>query len=86
MLGPRVSARRGYAVRGARRGARFSTVARRLQIGKGLDIRLDWWYVVPNGPAAVWFKVRHGIIEELGIADNASTGKCVERGLLRSLG
>ena len=58
-----------FALRGVRPGARLNAVARQLRIGNGFHIGLNWWYLVPNGSSRGVLKVRHGIIEEVGIAD-----------------
>jgi uncharacterized tannase-like protein DUF6351 len=62
-----------YSLRGVRPGARLSAVARRLQVGKGLHIGRNWWYLAPNGPSTGVLKVRRGIIDEVGIADKQLT-------------
>ena len=62
-----------YALRGARPGTRLATVARRLGTGAGFRIGLNTWYLTPNGPSRGVLKVRHGIIEEIGIADKQLT-------------
>lgn len=43
------------------------------------------WYFAPNGASNAIFKVRRGVIEEIGIADKAlTTGKAAERRFLTS--
>jgi hypothetical protein len=64
---------RFYALRGIRRGARLASVARKLRTGKRFHIGLNYWYLAPNGPSRAVLKVRHGIIEEIGIADKHLT-------------
>jgi hypothetical protein len=67
-----------YALRGVHPGARLSkSVARQLRVGRGLHIGLNWWYVAPNGRSHGVLKVRRGIIEEVGIADNRLTSNAV---------
>jgi hypothetical protein len=63
-----------YALHGVRPGARLSRVARRLKIGRRFTVGLNTWYLTPNGRSRGVLKVRHGIIEEIGIADKRLTG------------
>lgn len=62
-----------YALRGVRPGTRLAAVARRLPVGKGFHIGLNWWYLAPNGTHRGMLKVRRGIIEEIGVADKRLT-------------
>lgn len=62
-----------YALRGVRPGTRLAAVARRLQTGRTFHIGLNYWYLLPNGASRGVLKVRHGIIEEIGIADKRLT-------------
>ena len=62
-----------YALRGARPGVRLSAVARHLGVGRGFQVGLNWWYLTPNGNSRGVLKVRHGTIEEIGIADKQLT-------------
>jgi hypothetical protein len=58
-----------YRLRGVRPGVRLASVARKLSVGEGFHVGLNWWYLTPNGPSRGVLKVRHGVIEEIGIAD-----------------
>ncbi|HUE26517.1 MAG TPA: hypothetical protein VMP89_07055, partial [Solirubrobacteraceae bacterium] len=59
-----------YALRGVHPGTRLSKVARKLKVGKPIKIGLNSWYLAPNGgPSIAVLKVRHGIIQEIGIAE-----------------
>ena len=58
-----------YALRSVKPGARLSKVARRLHVGRRIRIGLNDWYLLPNGRSIGVLKVRHGVIEEVGIAD-----------------
>ena len=58
-----------YTLRGVRLRMRVRSLPRRLRIGRPFHIGLNWWYLVPNGASRGVLKVRHGIIEEIGIAD-----------------
>jgi hypothetical protein len=62
-----------YALRGVHPGTRLATVARRLRTGAPFHIGLNYWYLTPNGRSCGVLKVRHGIIEEIGIANRSLT-------------
>lgn len=62
-----------YALHGVRVGTRLSKVARRLRVGKGFQVGRNRWYLDPNGPSRGILKVRHGVIEEVGIANATLT-------------
>jgi len=62
-----------YALRGVRPGAQLAAVARRLRTGRAYHVGLNYWYLAPNGPSTGVLKVRHGRIEEIGIADKRLT-------------
>ena len=68
-----LSANPHYALRGVRPGARLAAVARRLKTGAAFHIGLNYWYLARNGASTGVLKVRHGIIEEVGIADKRLT-------------
>ena len=68
-----LTANRHYALRGVRPGARLKKVARRLRVGNGFHVGLNWWYLAPNGSSRGVLKVRHGVIEEIGIANPTLT-------------
>ena len=63
-----------YALRDAHPGTRLANAARRLHVSQGFHIGLNWWYLVSNGTSRGVLKVRHGVIEEIGIADKHLTG------------
>jgi len=64
---------RYYALRGVHPGTRLATVARRLRLGSGFQLGRNRWYLAPHGPSRAVLKVRHGTIQEVGIADTALT-------------
>ena len=68
-----LTASRYYELRGVRPGTQLGAVARALGTGRGSRIGLNWWYVIANGLSRGVLKVRHGVIEEIGIADVALT-------------
>ena len=81
-----LSANPRYALRGVRPGARLAPVARRLHIGRPFQIGLNTWYVTRGGATRGLLKVRHGVIEEIGIIDASLTAdRANTRRLLRSL-
>ena len=56
-----------------RPGRRLAVVARRLRLGKTFHIGLNYWYIAPGHAANGVLKVRHGIIQEVGIANKRLT-------------
>lgn len=62
-----------YTLRRALIGARLATVARKLKTGEAFHIGLNYWYLAPDGQSTAVLKVRHGRIEEIGIADKRLT-------------
>ena len=69
-----LTADRRYALRGVKPGTRLARVARRLHPGRGFRIGLNTWYIVRDASVSGVLKVRHGVIEEIGIADKRLTG------------
>ncbi len=68
-----LSSNRHYSLAGVRVGTRLARVAKRLHASRGFRIGLNTWYLVPGSGARAVLKVRHGIIEEIGIADRRLT-------------
>ena len=61
---------RHYALRGVRPGTRLARVRRRLHVSRVIRIGANDWYIVPLGHHGRGvLKVRHGVIEEIGIAN-----------------
>jgi hypothetical protein len=54
-------------------GIAISKVAKQLKVGKGFVIGLNDWYIAPGHGVNDAFKVRHGIIQEIGIANQKDT-------------
>ena len=77
-----LTANQHYALSGVRPGTRLADVARRLRVGRGFHIGLNTWYLTPGGASRGLLKVRHGVIEEIGIADPALTSSRAAAGLL----
>lgn len=65
---------RVYALSGVRPGSTLRAAARRLRLGRGYTIGRNTWYLVRERAAVGVLKVRHGIIEEVGIATGSLTG------------
>lgn len=63
-----LTANRHYALHGVRADTRLSRVARRLRVSRPFHVGRNTWYVTANGPSRGVLKVRHGVIEEVGIA------------------
>jgi hypothetical protein len=68
-----LTADRFYSFRGVRPGTRLAAASRVLHPKPGFRIGLNVWYIVPGRLANGVFKVRHGIIEEVGIATKRLT-------------
>ncbi len=68
-----LTANPAYALGGVRPGARLGAVVGRLHPGRGFAVGPDTWYLTANGASRGVLKVRHGIVEEVGIADLALT-------------
>jgi hypothetical protein len=62
------TANRRYSVRGVAPGASLSIAKQRLHLGRGFKVGANTWYFGPNGSSMLLLKVRHGIVEEIGIA------------------
>jgi hypothetical protein len=62
-----------YALDGVRPGMLLSAVAKRLGVGKAFHIGLNYWYLVPGAAARGVLKVRHGVIQEIGLANKRLT-------------
>jgi hypothetical protein len=76
-----------YAYRGVKPGSRLSAARRKLHLGRGYVVGLNTWYLIDGRKANGVFKVRHGVVEEVGIATKAlSTGMASARAFFRSFG
>jgi hypothetical protein len=62
-----------YAIKGVRAGATLAAARRHLKVGKPIKIGLNDWYLAPAGTSTAVLKVRHGLVQEIGIADKALT-------------
>jgi hypothetical protein len=77
---------RYYALQGVRRGAKLSTMQRRLRVQSHFTIGRNTWYVVRGGRGAAGIlKVRHRRVEEIGIApDTLTRGRARARRFMAS--
>ena len=57
-----------YSLRGVTTRTRVTQVRRRLHLGRRFVVGLNDWYFVPDGSRLGVLKVRHGVIEEIGLA------------------
>jgi hypothetical protein len=60
-----------YSLRGVRPGMRLSAVAKRLHLKpkRSFAVGSNRWYLIPGKVADGILKVRHGVIQEIGIGD-----------------
>jgi len=80
-----LTANERYSLRGARPGMRLSRVAHRLGVSRPFRVGLNVWYLVDDRADRGVLKVRHGTIEEVGIADRRLTsGRHAAARFLRS--
>jgi hypothetical protein len=66
---------RSYALKRVHPGARLRAVARRLKVSRPFKIGRNTWYLAPAGPSRGVLKVRHGRIQEIGLADKRLTNR-----------
>jgi hypothetical protein len=62
-----------YSLHGIRPGESIATAAQVLVTEPPFHIGLNDWYLAPKATYTAVLKVRRGVVEELGIADNALT-------------
>jgi hypothetical protein len=74
-----------YAVKGIRPGASLAAAKKALHPTRPFHIGLNTWYLVANGASTGVLKVRHGIVEEIGIGTRKLTqGRKAQRAFLKS--
>ena len=74
-----------YDIQGVRPGATVTAAGRLLKLSARFQIGLNTWYLAPNGASTGVLKVRHGLVEEIGIADRQLTiGHRAQRTFLKS--
>ena len=62
-----------YKLRGVGPGATLAAARKHLKLTDPFHIGLNFWYLTPNGSSTGVLKVRHGIVEEIGIAAKSLT-------------
>jgi hypothetical protein len=75
------TAARRYSIRGVRPGASLEAARRQLDLARVITIGLNDWYLAPAGPVTAVLKVRHGTVQEIGIAVVSLTGTRLQRAL-----
>jgi hypothetical protein len=81
-----LSSDRRYLLHGVPPGARLRRVARKLRVSRRIRIGANDWYITANGKSHGVIRVRHGVIEEVGIANKFLTRNYLAaRHFLRSL-
>jgi YVTN family beta-propeller protein len=76
-----------YTLQGARPGMRLATVAARLTLPKALRIGVNDWYLTPGHTSYGVLKVRHGTIQEIGLASKRlTTGRGAQVRFMLSFG
>jgi hypothetical protein len=61
-----------YNLKGVKAGTPVAA-AHKLKLGKRFHVGLNYWYIAPAKGANDVLKVRHGIIQEIGLANSALT-------------
>jgi hypothetical protein len=66
-------------------GEKITAVGNHLKLEPEFEVGANDWYLAPYGTSTAVLKVRHGVIEEIGIADHTSTTtRAADRVFLRS--
>ena len=74
-----------YSARGVRPGATLAAARRHLTLTGPFRVGLNTWYLATHGPTTVVLKVRHGIVQEIGIGEKSLTrGHRAQRTFLQS--
>jgi hypothetical protein len=78
---------RYYGYRGVRPGSSLASARRRLHLRTGFVVGLNTWYLINGRAANGVLKVRHGEVQEVGIASRALTADlALTRRFFRSFG
>jgi hypothetical protein len=64
-----------YALHGAVPGMRLAAVTARLKPARALRIGLNDWYIAPGHTSDGVLRVRHGKIQEIGLANKRLTAE-----------
>jgi len=67
------TANRHYQIHGIRPGASLFSARQQLKLEGPFHVGLNDWYIAPNDTSAAILKVRHQLVEEIGIAVRALT-------------
>jgi predicted RecA/RadA family phage recombinase len=78
------TANRHYAVDHVTVGTRMAVATHTLPGGSTVKVAKSTWYVVRKSRSTLLLKIHHGLVQELGIASNATTGTAHMRRLLAS--
>jgi hypothetical protein len=62
-----------YSIHGIVPGATLAAARKVLRTGAPFHVGLNYWYFAPNGASTALLKVRHGKVEEIGIATKTLT-------------
>jgi Secretory lipase len=62
-----------YSLRGLTPGATIAAARKRFKLGRTFRLGANDWYLVANGSSTGVLKVRHGIVEEIGITEKQLT-------------
>jgi len=74
-----------FTLRGVTPQATVAGARKRLKLGRPFRIGANDWYLAPNGSSTGVLKVRHGVVEEIGIADKLLTrSRKADRAFLNS--
>ncbi len=74
-----------YSLDGIRAGESIATASRVLGTEPPFHIGLNYWYLARKATYTAVLKVRGGVVEELGIADNAlTTSRSLQSTLMHS--
>jgi YVTN family beta-propeller protein len=79
------TANRHYAIDGVRPGVSVGRAGRSLRLEKKFVVGLNDWYLAPVGDATAILKVRHGVVQEIGLASATYTrDRAIAREFLRT--
>jgi len=74
-----------YALRGIRPGATVAAAHKALRTAAPFHVGRNYWYTAHNGTTTAVLKVRHGIVQEIGIADaKLMHGRKAQRAFIKS--
>ena len=71
-----------YTLDGIRPGMPVVRISGRLHLGKPIHLGPNWWYTSVGHSATIVLKVRHHVIQEVGIASRALTATRAEQARL----